>query len=191
MNGAILGRTMGEYPETRPTADDEPRRSTGSAAVDPPLSKKEQQAIAHSRGRICKVRRCEVCAPLRERRHRKKQQRKAEARAQSHAAGEPCGWSKCSVDVCAKARTAPDPGVLATNPTAQQRTGDRKAHPEEQRRRQAERHHAGLPCGSENCPHQVCVDGFAQERARRHRARRPCRSATCTNAVCLAGRSTG
>jgi hypothetical protein len=182
---------MGEYPDPRPPARDEPRHAIPSAAADdPPLSKKEQQALAHSRGRICKQRRCEVCAPLRERRHQKKQQRKADAQAQAHAKGEPCGRTKCAVDVCVQARASAAPAADADAiPAETQRTAEPKVHPKEQSRREAERHYAGLPCGSEDCPEQLCIDGFAQERARRHRARRPCRSATCTNAICVAGRS--
>ena len=186
---------MGEYPDPqRPTGDEPRRAASGSAGDDPPLSKKEQQALAHSRGRICKQRRCAVCAPLRERRHQKKQQRKADAQAQAHAKGEPCGRAKCSVDVCVRARESATSTAGATSPPAipadTHRTAEPKVHPEEQSRRQAERHHAGLPCGSEDCPEQLCIDGFAHERARRHRARRPCRSATCTNPICVAGRST-
>lgn len=183
---------MGEYPGPRPPADEPSRGAMHGDAADTPLSKKEQQALAHSRGRICKQRRCAVCAPLRERRHLKKQQRKSEAQAQQHAKGEPCGRSSCSVAVCVAARLSTTPDAAPTAPISDgHRAGEQKVHPDEQRRRQAERHHAGLPCGSEDCPSQTCVDGFARERARRHRARRPCRSSTCTNAICVAGRSTG
>jgi hypothetical protein len=143
---------------------------------------KQEQAIAHSRGRICKIRGCKVCAPLREARRSRKAQRKADAQAQAHARNQPCGRSNCPLPACVKARhadPAPDPP----------RADEQKDDSGEVLRRQAERHRAGLPCGLETCPSKVCVEGFAQERARRHRARRPCRSAECANPICVAGRT--
>jgi hypothetical protein len=150
------------------------------------VTPEQQRSIAHARGRICKLRGCEVCAPLRERRRLQKARRKADAQAQLHAKGEPCGRSNCSLAVCVRARHA---DAATPAPDAQRDDGandDRDG----MLRRQAERHRAGLPCGSELCPSVVCVSGFAQERARRHRARRPCRSIDCANPICVAGRST-
>lgn len=154
--------------------------------TEPAPTPKQQQAVAHSRGRICKVRSCKVCAPLREDRRLKKAQRKADAQAQAHAKGEPCGRGSCSVPACVAARDA----VPATSTPAGQRVDDRTDDPGAARRRQAERHRAGLPCGFETCAAQACVDAFAQERARRHRARRPCKSTECTNPICQASRTT-
>jgi hypothetical protein len=155
------------------------------------LSKQGLQEIAHDRGRICKKRGCVVCAPLVEQRRLKKKQRKAEAQAALHAKGQPCGRSSCSLAVCTEARQARAASPAPVEP----RVGNRRADepqddPDRVLRRQAERHRVGLPCGSEDCTSQVCIDGFANERIRRHRARRPCRSATCDNAICVAGRST-
>ena len=155
------------------------------AAEEQQLTSKQERELAHSRGRICKQRGCEVCAPLRERRRLKKAQRKADAQAQAHAKGEPCGRSNCPVPACVAARHA-DP---TTSAPAVQRTDEPKDDPDAMRRRQAERHRAGLPCGLETCPNHVCVDGFAQERARRHRARRPCKSTECDNPICVSSRS--
>jgi hypothetical protein len=149
-------------------------------------SPKQQQAVAHGRGRICKVRTCTVCAPLREERRLKKAQRKADAQTRAHAKGEPCGRNSCSVPICVAARHA----IATTAAPAEQRADQSTDAAGEARRRQAERHRAGLPCGFETCVAQVCVDGFAQERARRHRARRPCRSTECTNPICMASRTT-
>jgi hypothetical protein len=184
---------MGEYPGPRPPAGGEPRVSAHAAGATPPLSKKQQQEIAHARGRICRQRRCEVCAPLRERRHLKKTRRKAEAQAKQHAKGEPCGRGTCSVAICVEARrtTAAPSSTPATNRADDQRSIQATVDSDRRRRMQAERHRAGLPCGSEDCALQVCVDGFAAERARRHRAGRPCRSVTCDSPICVAGRSTG
>jgi hypothetical protein len=155
-------------------------------STEPAPTPKQQQAAAHRRGRICKVRTCTVCAPLREERRLKKAQRKAEAQARAHAKGEPCGRNSCSVPTCVAARHADS----ATSPPAVQSADDPTDDPGAARRRQAERHRAGLPCGFETCAAQACVDGFAQERARRHRARRPCRSTECTNPICVASRTT-
>lgn len=154
-------------------------------------SKQGLQEIAHDRGRICKKRGCVVCAPLVEQRRLKKKQRRAEAQAALHAKGQPCGRSSCSLAVCVEARQAP----AASPAPVEQRAGDRPTDespddPDRVLRRQAERHRVGLPCGSEDCTSQSCIDGFANERTRRHRARRPCRSATCDNPICVAGRST-
>jgi hypothetical protein len=176
---------MVQHPVPRAPKSEKPNRSTDVAADEPQLTPKQQRALAHSRGRICKLRGCEICAPLRETRRLKKAQRKADAQTQAHAKGEPCGRSNCPVAVCVKARHAdaetPAPDV--------QRVDGPKDDPDEMLRRQGERHRAGLPCGFESCPNQECVDGFAQERARRHRARRPCRSAGCVNPVCVSSRS--
>lgn len=160
--------------------------------TEPAPTPKQQQAIAHRRGRICRVRSCTVCAPLRENRRLKKAQRKADAQAQAHAKGEPCGRNSCSVPACVAARHA----VPETSAPAGQRDGNvgltdgLTDDPGAERRRQAERHRAGLPCGFETCAAQACVDAFAQERARRHRARRPCKSTECTNPICAASRTT-
>jgi hypothetical protein len=154
--------------------------------VEPPVPPKQEQAIAHSRGRICKVRTCTVCAPLREERRRKKAQRKADAQTKAHERGVPCGRANCSVPVCVEARHA-DPSGSTAAPT------DGDAPPIDDvgaaLRRQADKHRAGLPCGFETCVSKVCVEGFAQERARRHRARRPCRSTECANPICVAART--
>ena len=155
-------------------------------ATEPELTPKQQQAAAHSRGRICKVRSCKVCAPLRETRRLKKAQRKADAQARAHSKGEPCGRNHCSVPTCVAARHA----VPATSAPAPQNADELTDDASAARRRQAERHRAGLPCGFETCTAQACVDGFAQERARRHRARRPCKSSECTNPICAASRAT-
>lgn len=160
----------------------EPLRAT--VPVSPPTPM-QQQALAHSRGRICKVRSCKACAPLRENRRLKKAQRKADAQAQAHAKGEPCGRNGCSMPVCVAAlHAAPE-----TSDPAGQSVDDLTDDPSAARRRQAERHRAGLPCGFETCIDPACVEGFAQERARRHRARRPCKSTECTNPICAASRT--
>jgi hypothetical protein len=131
------------------------------------------------------MRNCSVCAPLREKRRLKKAQRKADAQAQAHARGVPCGRSHCSVPVCVDARHA-EPAPAGTGaPGAGEQTDDAATA----RRRQAEKHRAGLACGLETCVSQVCVEGFAQERARRHRARRPCRSSECANPICVSART--
>jgi len=155
-------------------------------AEEPAPTPKQEQALAHSRGRICKKKGCEICAPLRERRRLAKAQRKADAQAAAHAKGEPCGRSNCPVPACVKERHA-DPATPA--PVAP-RSDEPKDDTADALRRQAERHRAGLPCGLETCPSKVCVEGFAQERARRHRARRPCKSAECANPICVSSRST-
>jgi hypothetical protein len=152
---------------------------------EPALTPKQQQAVAHGRGRICKVRSCTVCAPLREVRRLKKAQRKADARARAHSKGEPCGRSSCDVPACAAARHA----AAETSAPVVQRADDLTEDPSAARRRQAERHRAGLPCGFETCAAQACADAFAQERARRHRARRPCKSVDCANPTCVASRT--
>ena len=154
--------------------------------TEPAPTPKQQQAIAHRRGRICKVRSCKVCAPLRERRRLKKAQRKADAQAQAHAKGVPCGRTSCSEPACIAARHA----ASEISAPAGQSVDDRTDDPGAARRRQAERHGAGLPCGFETCAAQACVEAFAQERARRHRARRPCKSTECANPICVASRTT-
>jgi hypothetical protein len=182
-SAAILDLTMVKHPVPRAPQSATPRRPTDAAVDAPQATPEQQQAIAHARGHICKMRGCEVCAPLRERRRLKKAQRKADAQAHAHAKGEPCGRSNCPVPVCVTARHA---DAAAPAPTASRAEADHDegASP----RRQAERHRAGVPCGIESCPMQLCIDGFAQERARRHRARRPCRAADCANPICVASR---
>ncbi len=184
-NAAILGRTMVQHPVPRAPQSEKPSPSTKVAADAVTLTPKQQQALAHSRGRICKKRGCEICAPLRENRRLKKAQRKADARAQLHAKGEPCGRSNCPVPICVTSRHAD----TATPAREMQGPDEPKDDPAESLRRQQERHRAGLPCGFESCPNQECVEAFAQERARRHRARRPCKSLECTIAVCVSSRS--
>jgi hypothetical protein len=191
---------MGEYPDFGT-----PDRWHASDAVDrdedeTELSAQSKQEIAHDRGRICKKRGCVVCAPLRERRRLKKKERRAEAQALLHAKGQPCGRGSCELAICVNARKnasfaqSDDSAVQSQSQSAGARA-EKDAQDEQQElrdrgpRRQAERHRVGLPCGSEYCDQQLCIDGFAQERTRRHRARRPCRSATCDNAICVAGRS--
>jgi hypothetical protein len=175
---------MAEHPVPRAPQNASPR-PPANAAADAPVTPEQQQSIAHARGRICKQRGCKVCAPLRERRRLKKAQRKADAQTHAHAKGEPCGRSTCPVPICVKERhadaAAPAPAVTGADEPKHDADGSL--------RRQAERHRVGLPCGSEDCPSQVCVEGFAQERTRRHRARRPCRSRDCANPICVAARS--
>ena len=184
-NAAILGCTMVEHPVPRAPKGEKPHHSTKAANEPSQATPEQQQEIAHSRGRICKKRGCEVCAPLRESRRLKKAQRKADAQAQLHAKGKPCGRSNCPVPVCVKERHA-DP---ATTAPAVQRADEPNDESGGSLRRHTERHRVGLPCGSETCPIEVCVEGFAQERVRRHRARRPCKSLECDNPICVAGRS--
>jgi hypothetical protein len=179
---------MAEHPVPRAPQKGTPRPSTNAAtnaAAETPATPEQLQSIAHARGRICKMRGCEVCAPLRERRRLKKAQRKADAQAQAHAKGEPCGRSNCPVPICVRERHAD----AATPAAGVPETGGPKDDADGSIRRQAERHRVGLPCGSEDCPSQVCVEGFALERTRRHRARRPCRSTDCANPICVAARS--
>ena len=189
---------MGDSPDFR-TPDQRKQRAWVDASdwvdeTEPKLSKEEQQELAHGRGRICKERGCAVCAPLREQRRLKKKQRKAAAQAELHAKGQPCNRTSCSLAVCVAARAAA-PVAPATAPSVEPRADDRHTSqpqddPEQILRRQAKRHRVGLPCGSEDCPNQECIDGFTNECTRRHRARRPCRSATCDNPICVSGRST-
>ena len=183
--------TMGEYPDFRKPDRDEWDRYADEAETEPPPSKQALQEIAHDRGRICKKRGCVVCAPLVERRREKKKERKAEvaaAQAVAHAKGKPCGRSSCELAVCVEARDAASPPAAEPG-TAVRGTDEPQDGPDRTLRRQAERHRVDLPCGSEDCPIQVCIDGFANERTRRHRAHRPCRSARCDNPICVAGRS--
>jgi len=207
---------MGEYPDfgrpDRWQAGDDVDRDE----EDNELSAQSKQEIAHDRGRICKKRGCVVCAPLRERRRLKKKERRAEAQALLHAKGQPCGRGSCELAICVDARKnassvhSVDSDVQSSSRSTgadakKNQQQDHEKHQKKERqtdgqedqtdlrdrapRRQAERHRVGLPCGSEHCAQQVCVDGFTKERTRRHRARRPCRSATCDNAICVAGRS--
>ena len=204
-NPAILGTTMGDSPDFQ-TPDQRKQRAWVSASdwvdeTEPKLTKEEQQELAHGRGRICKERGCVVCAPLRESRRLKKTQRKIAAQAELHEKGQPCNRASCSLAVCVAARDAA-PASPPTAPSVEQRAVDQQtSQPTDQQanqptddaeqvlRREAKRHRVGLPCGSEDCPNQVCIDGFTIECTRRHRARRPCRSATCDIAICVAGRS--
>ncbi len=189
---AILGSTMGEYPDFRKPDRDEWDDSEDREEAEPELSMLGKQELAHERGRICKKRGCVVCAPLVERRRLRKKERQAEAQAALHEKGRPCGRSSCELPVCVEARQAAE--AEAASPTVEPRSRNRRddesrEHPDRKFRREVDRHRAGLPCGSEDCPNQECIDGFAIERTRRHRARRPCRSTTCDNAICVAGRS--
>lgn len=186
-NPAILERTMVQHPVPRAPNNEQPGQSTKVASEQPALTPKQQQALAHSRGRICKKRGCEICAPLRENRRLKKAQRKADAQAQLHAKGEPCGKSNCPVPICVRERHAD----AVTPARAVPGVDESKDGSAESPRRQQGRHRAGLPCGVESCPNKECVDAFAQERARRHRARRPCRSLDCVNPICVSSRAAG
>lgn len=177
---------MGEYPEFG-TPD---RWQERDDAPETEESLQSLQEIAHDRGRICKKRGCVVCAPLRELRREKKKQRKADAQAAQHAKGKPCGRSSCELEVCVKARNAAESAPPVEPAVQNEQPGRSQDDPDRAVRRQAERHRVNLPCGSEDCPRQECIAGFANERIRRHRARRPCRSRTCDNAICVAGRST-
>jgi hypothetical protein len=186
---AILDHTMVQHPVPRAPQNGTQRPSTkppkGAATEAPPVTPEQQQSVAHARGRICKQRTCELCAPLRERRRLKRAQRRSDAQAHAHAKGEPCGRSNCPVPICVRERhaDAAAPAPVVADVAASSDDADGSV------RRQAERHRVGLPCGSEVCANQVCVDGFALERTRRHRARRPCRSTDCANPICEAGRA--
>lgn len=184
---------MSENSDDQPPEREYPRYSASGAAIEPALSKMELRDIAHSRDRICKYRRCEVCAPLRERRHLKKVQRKADAQAELHAKGEPCSQLSCSVAACVQSRDSTVADDAAQDPVVPEAPEEQPVDPQsdlDQRLRgEAERHRVGLPCGSQDCPNKVCIDGFARERTRRHRAHRPCRSTTCENPICVSGRS--
>lgn len=187
---------MADSPDPR-TPDPRRQRAWVSSAdwvdeTEPKLSKKEQQELAHERGRICKDRSCVVCAPLRERRRLKKVQRKAEAQTRAHEQGQPCGRAHCSIVVCVTARNAaPAATPSPVEPDSDHRPANEiKDDPEQIRRRESKRHRVSLPCGSEDCPNQICIEGFTNERTRRHRARRPCRSSTCDNPICVSTRST-
>jgi hypothetical protein len=181
---------MSEYSDSQQPERDYSRQSASGAAVEPALSKMEQRELAHSRDRICKYRRCEVCAPLRERRHLKKVQRKADAQAELHAKGEPCSQLSCAVAACVESRDSPTEAPDPVAPEARkEHAQDLEGDLEQRLRGEAERHRVGLPCGSQDCPSKVCIDGFARERVRRHRAHRPCRSTTCSNPICVSGRS--
>jgi hypothetical protein len=178
---------MVQHPVPRAPQNDQPNRSTKVAADEPVLTPKQQQALAHSRGRICKKRACDICAPLREARRLKKAQRRADAQAQLHAKGQPCGRSTCPVPICVTARhaDAATPSPARTAATAEANDAAVVASP----RGQDGRHRAGLTCGLETCVRQECIDAFAHERARRHRARRPCKSVDCALPICVASRS--
>ena len=184
-NAAILGLTMAEHPVPRASKTVGSPRPIKAVADDPPATPKQLQALAHSRGRICKVKTCKVCAPLREARRLKKAQRKTDAQAQHHAKGEPCGRNSCEVAVCVAARHAESGAPASIDGDSAEPTESAA----EALARQAKRHRAGLPCGSEHCVSRVCIDAFAQERARRHRARRPCKSLECDLPICVAARS--
>lgn len=177
---------MVQHPVPRAPNNEQPSRSTKVVAEELPLTPKQQQALAHSRGRICKNRGCEICAPLRENRRLKKAQRKADAQAQLHLKGEPCGRSNCPISICVKERHAD-----AVTPARAVQSAEPKNDAAESPRRQQGRHRAGLTCGLESCPNKECVEAFAQERARRHRARRPCKSLDCINPICVSSRASG
>ncbi len=174
---------MGEHSDFRRSDRDGSRAETDEA--EPFAVAQSLQEIAHDRGRICKKRGCVVCAPLVEARREKKKQRREKARARRHLQGQPCGQSSCAVDVCVAARDAPAPPAPSrgSGPSASEPQVD----PDQMLRRQAERHRVDLPCGSEDCPAKICVEGFAKERTRRHRAGRACRAASCDNAICVSG----
>ncbi len=182
--------TMGDYPDfQRPDREEQ----TDVKDTDRPLpSKQGLQEIAHDRGRICKKRGCVVCAPLVEQRRLKKKQRRVDAQAALHAKSRPCGRGSCLLKLCVQARQAATstPFAAVESTIDGQGTDTSQIDPDRVLRRQDERHRVGLPCGSEVCSSQVCIDGFAAARTRRHRARRPCRSATCDNAICVADRLT-
>jgi hypothetical protein len=161
-----------------------PRAPKGTAD-EPAPTPKQLQALAHSRGRICKVKTCKVCAQRREERRLKKAQRKADAQARHHAKGEPCGRNSCVLATCVAARTAEAAAPTGTSTGADAANGSAG----DSLRRQSDRHRAGLPCGSEHCASLTCRDAFALERARRHRARRPCKSLECELPICVAARS--
>jgi hypothetical protein len=176
---------MVKHPVPRAPDSSKPDRPTKAVTHEPQASPEQLQAIAHSRGRICKKRNCKVCEPLRETRRLKKAQRKADAQAKLHAKGQPCGRNSCELDVCVAARNAAPPAEAPAPPRSDVSNDD----PAEAQHRQAERHRIGLACGVESCPNEQCVEGFAQERVRRHRARRPCKSLECDNPICVASRS--
>ena len=176
---------MGEHPVPKAPRSNTASRPTDAPADAPAPTPKQLQATAHSRGRICKVRTCKVCAPLREKRRLSKAQRKADAQAQAHAKGEPCGRNNCPVPVCVQAKHADPADVAAVT----EGTGEPIDDAATALRRQTEKHRAGLSCGLETCGNHMCVEGFAQERARRHRARRPCKSVDCDIPICVASRS--
>jgi hypothetical protein len=175
---------MAEHPVPRAPQTAKSSRPATGTTDEPPATPKQLQALAHSRGRICKVKNCTTCAPLREARRLKKAQRKADAQAQHHAKGQPCGRNSCEVAVCVAARNA-DAAAPVTGANDESVGGAG-----ESLERQAKRHRAGLPCGSEHCANRACIDAFALERARRHRARRPCKSLECDLPICVAARST-
>lgn len=182
---------MGEYPDFRKPDRDEWAEADDEVEEEL-ISKQGLQEIAHDRGRICKKRGCVVCAPLVERRREKKKERKAEAQAALHKKGLPCTRGSCELPVCVEARKAAE--VEAAEPSVETRPRPRRDEEREDAatkfRREVDRHKAGLHCGSEDCPNQECIDGFANERKRRHRSRRPCRATNCDNAICRAGRQT-
>ena len=133
------------------------------------------------------MRSCTVCAPLRENRRLKKAQRKADAQAQAHSKGEPCGRNSCSVPACVAARHA----VAETSAPARHSVDDLADDPGAARVVDRPSGTArDCRAGSRPVPLRRCVDAFAQERARRHRARRPCKSTECTNPICVASRPT-
>jgi len=171
-----------------PPPDADSRQDFDAEPGELQLSK---QQIAHDRGRICKKRGCVVCQPLRDKRRAKKQQRKADAQAALHAKNKPCGRKSCELDRCKQARANAASSKESGKPDTQrdEQPGQQPVDPAVARRRQDEKHRIGLPCGSEDCTIQLCVDGFANERNRRHRKGRPCRSSTCTTPMCVAARA--
>ena len=193
-NAAILVATMTHSLDPQ-TPDSRRQRAWVSSAdwvkaTQPKLTKAEQQQLAHERNRICKDRSCVACTPLRERRRLKKAQRKAEAQTRAHEQEQPCGRANCSIVICVTERNAVSPKPPPVKPDSNHRaTNEINDDPEQIRRRESKRHRVGLPCGSEVCANQVCIEGFINERTRRHRARRPCRSSTCDNPICVSTRS--
>ena len=143
-SAAIFSRTMGETPPRYPI----PRRPAGEkpcptnvVAEEPPATPEQLRSIAHARGRICKLRQCEVCAPLREGRRLKKAQRKAYVQLQLHAKGAACARASCLVAACVESRNSKAANTAA--PVVGQADG-REEDPGEAFRRQTERHRAGL-----------------------------------------------
>ncbi len=102
-----------------------------------------------------------ICAPLRENRRLKKAQRKADAQAQAHAKGVPCGRNHCSVPVCVDARHA-EPAPAATGARGRRRP-DRRC-----------RHGTSSPGGEAPCRSAVRVRDLCQPGLRRG-----VRSGTC------------
>ncbi len=116
---------MGDQHVPGTPQSDKAGRSTNAPADAAAPTPKQQQATAHARGRICKVRSCTVCAPLREQRRLKKAQRKADAQAQAHAKGVPCGRANCSVPDL-RSGTPRRPGDHRSGRSGHRRAGRRR-----------------------------------------------------------------